>query len=269
MNRQKQNQRNAITMLIVVGGFLIIILAIAIGSVGSGGTPAPLMTQLAIQQTQMALRQTLTAGARPITPIPPVTVPPITVPPVVVPPATQAPVTVPLPSGVIKFSDNFDNGFSPLWQVKGEWIFNNGQPVFTGRPRCDGMLLVGDVTWDNYAIEFDKIYDSFDLLFGYKDEKNFYYLRDNLSGSGSFSIIETINGTATTINTSGRNSFPSGKLYLEIHGNHLKMYTVDSYGDVKPIYEFQLAHPLNGRVGFETCYSSGAVLDNFKVTSQP
>jgi len=277
MNRQKQNQRNAITMLIVVGGFLIIILAIAIGSVGSGGTPAPLMTQLAIQQTQMALRQTLTAGARPVAPIPPATVPPATVPPVIVPPATQAPVTVPLPSGVIKFSDNFDNGFSSLWQVTGDWIFTSGQPVFTGLPRCTGMVLTGDVSWDNYALEFDNLYDksNWDLLFGYKDEKNFlsinfhYYSSGRLVDQNNY-IYETFNGTRNEINTSKRDGIQAGKTRLEIHGNRLKMFTINSYGDLKPVYDMQLTHPLNGKVGFSTCSNTRwAILDNFSIISIP
>lgn len=175
--------------------------------------------------------------------------------------------------GAINFFDNFDNGFSPLWQVTGEWIFTNGQPVFTGRPRCDGRVLTGAVNWDNYAIEFDKLSSrSWDLIFGFKDEQNYYYISFNVERHGNASDIyvrEIYNGNNSYVNTSQHSAISNQNTRLEIHGNRLKFFSINSYGDVGQIYDLQLARPLNGQVGFSTCNASEPVLDNFKVYSIP
>jgi hypothetical protein len=175
----------------------------------------------------------------------------------------------PPPPGAINFFDNFGNGFSPLWQVIGEWIFTNGQPVFTGRPRCDGRVLTGAVNWDNYAIEFDKLTsDNWKLLFGFQNEQNYYYVEfyDYYDG---IRIYEVYNDIESSINTSERGAISSQKTRLELHGNRLKLFSINSYGDVEQIYDLQLACPLNGQVGFSTCNTSEPVLDNFKVYSIP
>jgi hypothetical protein len=255
MNRKARNQRNAIPIMLISGLFLLsFIFILIIFTLASQGTP-PIMGQLAIQQTQISMDLTMTAlaGDR-VTVVPPV---------------------VPL-NEPINFFDNFDNGFSPLWQVTGEWIFTDGKPVFTGRPRCDGRILTGIVNWDNYAIEFDKLtQDNWDLLFGYKDEQNYFNMHFHLdphyssSNTTSTYIYETYNGNESQINTSQRREITNGKTRLEIHSGRLKFYTINSYGDINLIYDMQLARPLNGQVGFQTCNSSESVLDNFKVYSIP
>jgi hypothetical protein len=269
------NKRNAfpVFIFIVLALLLILALSFAFGS-GNTDTSASILTQWALQRTQMALNLTLTAHANggAIVP-PPATPPPATPPPATFPPGhpiTLTPTFTPtvtstrIPSGPgpIDFFDNFDNGFDPRWQVTGEWLFTNGQPVYTGRPRGCGMLLTGAQNWDNYAIEFDRLTD-FDLMFGYKDNQNSFDM--NLGWSTLF--YETYNGNKSEVNTSRRNGVPSGKTRLEVRGNKLKFFTINSFGDQNLIYDMQLARPMNGQVGFETCNTSGAVLDNFKVTS--
>lgn len=280
MHHRTVNSQNSFPLMIMGGVFVLIFLGMAaIMTSGSGGgvDNSPIfLTQLAMQQTQMSMNLTMTAlangGPLPITPTwTPSAFPPPPGPTTVTPfnppppdPTTVTPFNPPPPGpGAINFFDNFDNGFSPLWQVTGEWIFTNGQPVFTGRPRCDGRLLTGAVNWDNYAIEVDKLNSNWSLLFGYKDEQNYFYINFNY-------IYEIYNGNKTEVNTSSRNSsLFDKKIRLEIHGNRLALFSINSYGDVSQVYYLQLARPMNGQVGFSTCYTYGAVLDTFRVYSIP
>ncbi len=278
MNRKTRNQRNAIPIMLISGLFLLsFIFILIIFILASQGTP-PIMDQLAIQQTQVSMDLTMTAlagGGITVAAPQVITLTPVIQHPPIITVIPTTPVILP-PGGPINFFDNFDNGFLPLWQVTGEWIFTDGKPVFTGRPRCDGRLLTGIVNWDNYAIEFDKLtQDNWDLLFGYKDEQNYFNMHFHLdphyssSNTTSTYIYETYNGNESQINTSQRREITNGKTRLEIHGDRLKFYTINSYGDINPVYDMQLARPLNGQVGFQTCNSSESVLDNFKVYSIP
>jgi hypothetical protein len=276
MNRKARNQRNAIPIMLISGLFLLsFIFILIIFTSASQGTPT-MMDQFAIQQTQISMGLTMTALAGGEVVVDPqvITLTPVIQPPPIITVIPTTPVILPPPGGPINFFDNFDNGFSPLWQVTGEWIFTDGKPVFTGRPRCDGRVLTGAVNWDNYAIEFDKLTQGgWYLLFGYKDEQNYFDIYFNPYYSrpspASTYIDETYNGNKSRINTSERGGISNGKTRLEIHGDRLKFYTIDSYGDISPVYDMQLARPLNGQVGFQTCNGSEPVLDNFKVYSIP
>ena len=84
---------------------------------------------------------------------------------------TPKPILVSLP-----FEDDFDMGPRPEWEiVQGKWGTAKGQFTLidiSERPAI-GIALVGDTSWDNYAVEFDvtglwdKFYD--DYYHKYKD----------------------------------------------------------------------------------------------------
>ena len=77
---------------------------------------------------------------------------PTAIPVTAAPAPTSAPTAPPAPTIPLPFSDNFDNGPSPLWKViSGKWITVNGRYTIMNN---DGWSLVAldDPTWKNYHI---------------------------------------------------------------------------------------------------------------------
>lgn len=105
------------------------------------------------------------------------------------PKPTLSPTAKPIP-GSLPFEDDFDVGPRSEWEiVSGTWGTANGQFTLIGiseRPAI-GIALVGDTSWDNYAVEFDV--------------RGLHEYSHYLSGSEGYSIedMETVRSSRAAI----------------------------------------------------------------------
>ena len=69
-----------------------------------------------------------------------------------IPSSTPTNTITPIPTPVILFSDDFENGLSPYWiQLQGKAFVTNGQLA----ANAPAWLVVGDGTWTNIEIDYD------------------------------------------------------------------------------------------------------------------
>ncbi len=87
----------------------------------------------------------------------------------------------------VLFSDDFEDGLSPAWNIETwdnkvpEWEIeqSDGSSQFRSKGNC--FLYTGDLSWDNYALEFDYRTDTSDKDWGviirYHDIDNFVFIK--------------------------------------------------------------------------------------------
>jgi DNA-binding CsgD family transcriptional regulator len=64
------------------------------------------------------------------------------------------PTTPILPTIALPFSDNFDSGLSPAWQVlSGNWLTSNGRYTISNADNTWGFSVLDDRTWTDYRVK--------------------------------------------------------------------------------------------------------------------
>jgi hypothetical protein len=158
---------------------VILILSLVVIQCLRGSCPAILQPATSTPNVVGTLVETMLASVTPPTPkdtLVPLISPTDTLHPTDTPiPPTPTDAFVP-PSDGILFQDNFDNGFSPEWEVvEGRAIITNGK-LYAEDP---STFLVGESWWENYIIEFDvgKLYPSQNIGIGVhvQDLNNMYW----------------------------------------------------------------------------------------------
>ena len=107
-------------------------------------TVAPTSTQAVPTPQKSQATSTVTAATPTFSPAPTFT-----------PQPTPTPTPIPVREVALPFEDNFENGLKPEWRVlSGDWRITGGRLTSLPNGRWS-YLLVGDLTWQNYAVEFD------------------------------------------------------------------------------------------------------------------
>jgi len=182
-----------------------------------------------------------------------------------------SPTLAPLPTAIsapLPFSDNFNNGAKPEWDVVvGNWRMVDG--AYTAD--SDGgwnVSLVGSESWRDIAIDVDVITDdwNYPVRIIVRAYQGSYLIMETNCCSTYFILID--NGTETTIAESDAGGL-TGSIYL--HTNNIRIealnniYTV--YVDGVKLLTVQDNTLPTGRVGLGLDYE--ARYDNFLVESIP
>jgi hypothetical protein len=194
--------------------------------------------------------------------------------------------TVPSPTETpgenLLFSDNFDNGINNYWNIIGNWMTDNGQPVLVEKVQTSnssspfawakgGLILPAVSKLDNYAVEFD-FYDGLTgVLFSYKDENNYKIWSIVNNGDDFFiepgcQLLFVSQGKTITIPQSEVPLFYSlsNHIRIEIRGKSFALYL-----NKIPIYNFQgLPDSMTGPIGI-VGVEGKPVLDNINIYQLP
>jgi hypothetical protein len=178
--------------------------------------------------------------------------------------------TLPPPAIPLPFEDNFDAGLTGVWeQTSGNWTMVDGHLTTTGPQPPQSIIMTGDTSWTDYAIEYD-------LRANWRDRGvNRVILRDSGGEQMAFEFSDGRN-SARLLYVKDRQAkvIAEGSVgFLDIQSPF--SVRVEAKGDIYRMFTSGVLHMTvqddtltHGRVGFYEA-GTGAWFDNFKVSPLP
>jgi hypothetical protein len=178
--------------------------------------------------------------------------------------------TLPPPAIPLPFEDNFDAGLTDVWeQTSGNWTMVDGHLTTTGPQPPQSIIMTGDTSWTDYAIEYD-------LRANWRDRGvNRVILRDSGGEQMAFEFSDGRN-SARLLYVKDRQAkvIAEGSVgFLDIQPPF--SVRVEAKGDIYRLFTSGVLHMTvqddtltHGRVGFYEA-GTGAWFDNFKVSALP